>query len=548
MSTAPPDLEVDTSLTHIQHIIVLMFENRSFDHILGAMPGVDGVLAGDSVNPALYNTMNPLQQAGSGNLAVPPTPIVPGVSPNPAKPPNYEAEWITHDFNHDFGDGMTQDLFGPGTTGIIQGEPQNSPAVTYPATNSGFLSTSYEQASPNGPGAMTYFQWQSMNVFHTLAASFLVCDSWHCDMPGHTSPNRAFMHCATTGDLGIDDDDAHGGTSMVNRLTIFERIQEQGQTWKMYWPGSNCDTNWLNEQVLSQQYDPANPTAYNVTNVPIAIFFTDLTGNTLPFYSFIMCWNDVGSDTSMHPASMVESGENLLACIYNALYQSPYWSNTLLIVNFDENGGIYDHRSVPGAVAPDFDPNTGQAPPVSTWLSALTGQTYSYDFTTLGIRIPVLLISPWLKSAVCKTQYQNTSVLRFLQDLLPGESNSLTQRDSNAPSIAPVFEYSQFGSMTIRTDCPSKVDSYTDSTIYPGVVTCSQIKSDLPPTEEQLAATPSQHIIQMTRKYLGPMPGHPDSGKPLTRTFATVGEMRAYSRERMDAALAYIKAKKSQRS
>ena len=132
------------------------------------------------------------------------------------------------------------DLFGPGTTGIIGGKPQNNPAITYPPTNSGFLSTPEPSKSDrdqkNGPGVMTYFKWQSMQVFHTLAQSFVVCDAWHCDMPGHTSPNRAFMHCATTGDLGINDDDAVGGTNMVNRLTIFERIQEKGETWKMYWP------------------------------------------------------------------------------------------------------------------------------------------------------------------------------------------------------------------------------------------------------------------------------------------------------------------------
>jgi hypothetical protein len=65
--------------------------------------------------------MDPLQPAGNGNTAVAPTPIVPGTSPDPQKPPKYEAQMITHDFNHDFGDGMTQDLFGPGTTGIIGG-------------------------------------------------------------------------------------------------------------------------------------------------------------------------------------------------------------------------------------------------------------------------------------------------------------------------------------------------------------------------------------------------------------------------------------------
>jgi phospholipase C len=550
-----------SALPNIQHVIVLMFENRSFDHLLGAMPGVDGVFdSNGNLKPDLYNTMNPLQSPDpTTNPATWMTGILPGVSPDPDNQPNYEAQTIVNDFNHAFGDGMVHDLYGPGATGIIAGQPQNSPAPTFPPVNSGFLSTPGEGGGNpnNGPGALTYFEWPSMKVFHTLAQSFVVCDAWHCDMPGHTAPNRAFMHCATTGDLGIDDNDAVGGTNMVNRLTIFERIQQKGQTWKMYWPGSNCDTNWLNEQVLSQQYNPEDPTGFNVTNVPIANFFSDLTNGTLPFYSFIMCWND-GTDTSMHPVSMVEAGENFLACIYNALNQSPYWENTLLIVNFDENGGMYDHQGVPATCAPDFDPNSDnrlnwkapvpQSPPVWSWNSQITGVTYSFDFTTLGVRIPVLLISPWLQAGVCSTQYQTTSILRFLQDLLPRPSGtdpySLTQRDLNAPSIAPVFDYSQFGTGAIRIDCPTNIPGYANSTTYPKTITCSELTSDMQLSAEQLAAVPRPHLVKMTRKYLGPLPGHPDSGKPLTRDFATVGEMRAYSKERMDAALAYIGANK----
>ncbi|HEV7878859.1 MAG TPA: alkaline phosphatase family protein [Bradyrhizobium sp.] len=530
------------ALANIQHVVVLMFENRSFDHLLGAMPGVDGVLDGQgNLKPDLYNTMNPLQAPDSNsNPATYMTGILPGVGTG-----NYESQYINNDINHEFGDGMMHDLFGPGATGIIGGQPQNAPAITFPPINSGFLSTPSEGINPNnGPGALTYFEWLSMQVFHTLAQSFVVCDAWYCDMPGHTAPNRAFMHCASTGDLGIDDNDAVGGTNMVNRLTIFERIQQKGQTWKMYWLGSNCDTNWLNEQVLSQQYNENEPAGFNVTNVPIANFFNDLTNGTLPFYSFIMCFNH-GTDTSMHPIAMVEAGENFLACVYNALSQSSYWGNTLLIVNFDESGGIYDHKSLPATVAPGFDPNDGQQPPVWTWNSSITNLTYSFDFSVLGARIPVLLISPWLQAGVCNTQYQTTSILRFLQDLLPRPPNtepySLTQRDLTAPSIAPVFDYSQFGVSTMRTDCPSNIPGYTNSAVYPNTISCSELMSD--PTPEQLAAVPAPHLVKMTRKYLGPLPGHPDSGKPLTRSFATVGEMRAYSKERMDAALTYIKPK-----
>lgn len=182
-----------SAVGNIEHVIVLMFENRSFDHILGAMPGVDGVLdAQGNVLPNLYNTMHPTAEPGDDNPATQPTAIVPYLyQSSPPSPLPTENQLITHDFTHEFGDGMMQALFGPKTTGVLDGQPQNNPAVTYPATNSGFLSTMAFNASPpqpNGPGALTYFEWGSMRVFHTLAESFLVCDAWHCDMPGHTAP------------------------------------------------------------------------------------------------------------------------------------------------------------------------------------------------------------------------------------------------------------------------------------------------------------------------------------------------------------------------
>lgn len=539
------------ALGNITNVIVLMFENRSFDHLLGAMPGVDGVLdpSGD-VYPNLYNTPNPLAQPsatqGPGyNPPSYPTAIFPDIG-NEQSPNNESTVFSGDSFNHDFSDAMLRDLYGPGTTGIIGGQPQNNPAATWPPTNSGFLSAPGNNTGTSSiAGVMSYFAWNSMQVFHELARNFVVCDGWHCDMPGHTAPNRAFMHCATTGDLGIDDNDdaaltpapGQQGSARVNRPTIYEQIQNNSQTWKMYWPGSNCDTDWLNTTVFAQQYETSNPTQYNVTQVPIANLFSDLSNGTLPFYSFIMCWNDLYPDTSMHPNAIVESGENLLACVYNALQASNYWNNTLLIVNFDENGGMYDHKSVPPASPPD------PKAPVSTWQWPSGGPLYSYDFSTLGLRTPVLLISPWLQAGICSDQYQNTSILRFLQDLLTPEqpgSLSLTQRDQTAPSIAPVFDYAHFGLDEMRTDCPSNISLYTGTVSTP-VITAAEITGDSAPTLEQLAAPPAPHIEKVTKKYLLGLPGHPDSGKPITRTFATVGALRAYAKERRDAALAAIR-------
>jgi phospholipase C len=531
-----------SALGNITHVIVLMFENRSFDHLLGAMPGVDGVLdPSGNVYSNLYNTEQPLTPGYKPRVY--PTAIFPDIG-NEQLPNNESTVFQGDSFNHDFSDAMLCDLYGPGTTGIIGGQPQNAPATTDPPTNSGFLVAPGNNTGPSPiAGVMSYFAWNSMQVFHALARNYVTCDAWHCDMPGHTAPNRAFMHCATTGDLGIDDNDDASlnpypekqGCERVNRRTIYEQIQNNNQTWKMYWMGSNCDTDWLNTKIFSQQYSAASKTQYNVTQVPMANLFSDRSNGALPFYSFIMSFNDIGPEASMHPNAIVESGENLLACVYNALRASDYWSNTLLIVNFDENGGLYDHKSVPAASPPDANA------PVSHWQWSPGQTVYSFDFSVLGLRTPVLLISPWLQAGICSDQYQNTSILRFLQDLLtplqPGIL-SLTERDLKAPSIAPAFDYANFGLTEMRTDCPSNLPLYIGTSSTP-VITKAQITSV--PTSEELAAPPAPHICKITKKYLAGLPGHPDSGKPITRTFATVGELRAYAKQRRDAALAAIR-------
>ena len=116
-------------LSAIKHVVVLMFENRSFDHVFGALPGVEGVLdPGGKVKPSLFNVPDPTRQPWPDNVPVQPTGI--GLQD--------QATLIPHDFNHDFCDGMMPDLFGPGTTGYTEGKPIHAPAFTYPETNSGF--------------------------------------------------------------------------------------------------------------------------------------------------------------------------------------------------------------------------------------------------------------------------------------------------------------------------------------------------------------------------------------------------------------------------
>jgi phospholipase C len=418
---------------NIKHVVVLMFENRSFDHLFGAFPGANGVLdQNGNVKPECYNLADPTQPPGSSNRTFQPLPIT-------------TEDPLSYLFNHDFGDGMMQELFGPGTTGWQAGHAVNAPAVTYPATNSGFVSTNGTK-----PQAMSYYQHGALQVLHPLASEFVLCDNWFCDVPGDTLLNRLFMHAAQTNNY-LSDNQSYILTSQ----TIFDQITAQGSTWKMYapWAVDQKGQPIWSDGSRNPQIDSrflATVQASPNTNLAVTEFAADAAAGTLPLYSFLMCWlppSLVGTsaDTSMHPDADIRAGENYLAAVYNCLRGSPAWNNTLLIVTFDENGGIYDHVFPPATTPPQ--------PGVVT--DPVTQCTF--DFTLLGPRVPALLISPWLGSGIAKAQYQNTSILGFIQSLIGAPA--LTGRDANAPALDPLF--AEFGLSQPRTDCPLSIPGYS---------------------------------------------------------------------------------------
>jgi phospholipase C len=542
----------------IKHIVVVMFENRSFDHIFGALPGVNGLMENGQINQNYYNLPDPLSPPSPGNLPVYPAPI------DPSFPQ-------LNDFNHDFGDGMMPDLFGPTftvtgtgpsdpggtyTAGYANGAPVgqvNPVPQTYPSTNSGFYSTYRDEGGQpviQGQAALTYFEDGELQVLHTLAKNFVLCDNWHCDMPGHTEPNRCFIH---TGRTGVGIDDSNGGNNEYQN--IFGLIDENLSSptllsnWKMYAPVDEngnlgqLDTAFLNSNV--QYYQGA----------PITEFATDCKNGTLPFYSFIMCWlpsADAYTDTSMHPNSLIQPGENLLAAVYNTLRNSSYWEDTLLVVTFDENGGIYDHVFPPTTTppvlnaAPEKETVPGAGMPGGNVCGNSWTMNSTFDFSLLGLRVPAILISPWLAAGIDSNQYQNTSVLRFLIDKI-NEINAvsgpvippLTQRDANAPSLGSAF--SQFGVDTMRQDCPTWITPYptlpcTDPQTQSNAIPYSDgtLTAWTPPQGTQ-SAPPVSYI------YVAPLPGHPDSGKKITRNFPTNADVTSYIEERTQAAHSHFK-------
>lgn len=454
-------------IQNFSHIVVLMFENRSFDHLFGAFPGVNGVLdEAGHVKPGLYNLADPTQPANEAtNPPILPFAITPDVP-------------LNHDFFHDFS-GMMPELFGPLTSGWSQSQGAiDAPATTYPATNSGFYSAAAYNVDPdggtiNGLQDMSYYSNGSLKVLHRLASEFVLCDNWFCDTPGDTLLNRFFMHAATAnGELS----DSQG--LVIDVPTIFDRIEAADETWKMYAPWADIDGQTVSNRQIDTRFFPSVQNSPN-TNLPVTQFAEDLASGTLPFYSFLMCWlplNQNLPDTSMHPNSDVRVGENYLAAVYNALRNSPHWEDTLLIVTFDENGGIYDHVPPRTTVAPD-DKTGSLLDPYRS------GIQLSFDFTLLGPRIPVLMVSPWLSSGIAGGQYQNTSVLRMIHDRIG--SKPLTLRDANAPQLDAIL--AEFGLAQPRTDCPASMPGYENLAYADG-----DLCQTYSPPPDAAAAEPSE--------------------------------------------------------
>ena len=447
---------MDGAAANIKHVVVLMFENRSFDHLFGAFPGANGIFEQDGTpKPDVYNLPDPtVPECQATNPRMVPLAITPDAQPT--------QPWMDV-FDHNFGTGMMHELFGPGTHGWLADKgPLGAPAVTWPKTNCGFLQRAAEpnedpQARPGyAPLALSYFQHDSLQVLHKLAAAFVLCDNWYCDIPGDTLLNRYFMHTAQTD--GYLDPNQWNGTH-TDAESIFERIEHHGaapaNSWKIYanW-AQKGEQVFTNDNVDSQYLDAAMQATREDMHSTDE-FAADAAAGTLPFYSFLMCWMPHPQgyqvpDTSMHPVSDIRAGENMLAAVYAALRNSPSWDDTLLVVTFDESGGFYDHVPPPEVVAPNDKTATIYDDP--------SGVTTTFDFTLLGPRVPTILVSPWLRPGIAQAQYQCTSLLKFLENL--SGAPPLTRRDAEAPDLAAIF--TEFGLTTPREDCPASFPCYPD--------------------------------------------------------------------------------------
>jgi phospholipase C len=408
MTTAQPP----AGLAAIEHIVVLMLENRSLDHMLGY----------------LYSGSGNVSPAGDPFEGLTGSESCPGSDGQPVT-----VSQITPD--------TTDAYFLPGadpaegyqaTNGQCYGS-QNAPASGTVAPMTGFV-TSYAQAIKQNQSRGWYVfpgtaeSWimachtpQTLPVLSALARGFAVCDHWFASAPTMTMPNRAFV-CTGTSQGHMDDQ-----TKSFTCDSIFGALTTAGVPWKIYGYSSSP---------LTKLDFPDTSSAPASDFGLFADFRSDAAAGSLPGYSFLEpSWSSTGN--SQHPNYNVALGEQLLLDTYRALRDGPAWDSTLLIVTYDEHGGCYDHVPPPwGAVPPDS-----------------TAGEYGFDFTRFGPRVPTVLVSPLIRAGIVhrvaagSVPFDHTSILATVEHRFGIQP--LTKRDAAAPDVAGALTLT-----TPRTDDP----------------------------------------------------------------------------------------------
>lgn len=434
---------MSNSLGSINHVVVLMLENRSFDNVLGALYPNSSAFNGLVPNYTAYNiNMRDGSICWAWNQ--------PGTDVSTMTIPNPDPGEAFQDMNYQ--------LFGTTL------QPGQSPAV---ASMGGFVADygpvpPYPEGLPNGgewptlprkrpDGAlaapcdvMHYFSSKpeggnpaQMPVTGQLAEAFSVSDCWFASAPTQTWPNRFFLNCASSAGGVNNVDYTNQGYLHLPLNSVFELLDGSGPpspaNWKVYY--SDFPIVWTIKYV----WDAFGNATNNVVSYETE-FASDCQTGSLPRYALIEPQYTTflgGIPNSNHPPYDVTYGEILLADVYNKLRNSRSWQDTLLIVIYDEHGGCYDHMMPPTNAKP---PGTGWTLPTPSW----------FGFNRFGARVPALLICPYVPPGTIfrpagyaynqVPPYDHTSVIATLNERF-GIGN-LTARDAAAPSLGDLLTLS----------------------------------------------------------------------------------------------------------
>ena len=347
-------LEADRLAERIDHIVVLMLENRSFDHLFGhlSLPGsgrtdVDG-LRGDEANSGVGVTI-PVEELTDTTFPISP------------------------DHGHE---GVLQQMADGRMTGFV----------------ANFLRRFGDHVDITEFHPMGYYGAGTLPAHDFLTRNYLVCDRWFCAHPGPTWPNRFATFCGQIPSLdNFSLDDPRIGFTQL--ATVFDRLPRSA--WRVY----ESDIAFL------RMFDRHRLDDRNIR--PADRFAADVDAGDLPLFTFlepdytdVVPVDRIANDD--HPPADLLQGQRLLEQTYNALRQSPLWSRSMLVITYDEHGGFHDHVAPPGTSPPNTDPEDVEP----------QARLHPDGPTFLGPRVPSLVISPWVAAGVSSTVFDHTSIAK----------------------------------------------------------------------------------------------------------------------------------------
>ncbi len=365
----------------IDNIVVLMQENRSFDHYFGQIHD-EGQRHVRRLPPNLSN----------------PDPTNPSGPPIQRfhKPHYCEVADLDHSWNgtHNEWDGGAMD---------------------------GFTAANVNTNDPTGSRTMGYYDQTDLPFYYALYAKFAMADHYFCSVLSQTFPNRFFFLAGTS--FGHIRNDFPTSATEFSQRTIFNLLDEANPpvTWKIY----------FSEVAFAQLF------AYVRNNggtriVPGQQFMLDAQAGTLPQVSFVdpIFIGQATVENDEHPPSNVQVGQSFVSSVIGAFLDSPQWSNGALLLTYDEHGGFYDHMPPPAACTPDdTEPNlqSGDVPG---------------HFDRYGIRVPFVVVSPYSRRHyVSHRVFDHTSIIRFIETRF--DLPALSRRDANADPLLRLFKFSR---------------------------------------------------------------------------------------------------------
>jgi phospholipase C len=371
-----PDLAPE--LANIDHIIIVMMENHSFDNYFGMLPH-----------------------------------HVPGFGGRIDGWPGLAADGRPNATNTD-SKGAAYRAF-PMPNGC---QLQGGPLQTWDASHISFAGGAMNGfAAASGQVAMGYWDQRILPFYYSLASQFPVCDRYFSSTLCQTYPNRVFLMAATA--AGLVSTDTPPPTVTPPRGHIFQVLEAHNISWGCFY--TDVPTPGLFGPGFAGQRSGRN--LFGPSNSPdrtVQAFQAALAANTLPAVTLVEGGYRFSSEENPQD---VRAGQSFVAGVINALFAAPaVWAKSLLIFTYDEGGGYYDHVAPPAAPSPGDGTHPNLKP---------GQQSYGDDYTRLGFRVPTVVVSPWAKAGFTShTLYDHTSILATIQRRwnLP----ALTNRDAAA--------------------------------------------------------------------------------------------------------------------